>query len=166
MEKLCLDLCQTQFSGLLPQNAYKSICLLCEIVELITRPAGQYSVMMTLKNCIRLLHEHHKQFETVYGKWQVSVNYHMAFHIPEVVADYGPTQVYCFFLIIFNDQMNGILSDISSNNRNIELQILNRIFQRFTLDECLGTVPQECEDSKALRRLKGSNAVKIIKSMI
>ena len=58
--------------------------------------------------------------------------------------------------------MNGMLSDISCNNRNIELQILNRIFQRFTLDdEYLGTVPQECEDdsyTKALRRLKVSNA--------
>ena len=111
--------------------------------------------------------KHHKIFETVYGKWQVSVNYHMALHIPEVIADYGPPQVYwCFFY----ERMNGMLSDISCNNRNIELQILNRIFQRFTLDdEYLGTVPQECEDdsnTKALRRLKVSNACEVIRTIM
>ena len=144
------------FSDLLPQNAYESICLLCEIVEFITKPVFNDDDNLKL---YRLLHEHHKIFETVYGKWQVSVNYHMALYIPEVIADYGPPQVYwCFFY----ERMNEMLSDISCNNRNIELQIPNKIFQRFTLDdEYLGTVPQGCEDdsyTKALRRLKVSNA--------
>ena len=58
------------------QNAYKSICLLCEIVGLITKPI--FNDDDNLKLYITLLHEHHKMFETVYGKWQVTINYHMA----------------------------------------------------------------------------------------
>ena len=75
------------------------------IVELITKPVFNEDDNLKL---YRLLHEHHKIFETVHGKWQVSVNYHMALHIPEVIADYGPPQVYwCFFY----ERMNGMLSD-------------------------------------------------------
>ena len=44
------------FSDLLPQNANKSICLLCKIVELITKPV--FNDGDTLK-LYRLLHEHH-----------------------------------------------------------------------------------------------------------
>ena len=45
----------------------------------------------------RILNEHHKLFAAVYGKWHVTINYHMALHIPDVIADFGPTHGYgCF----------------------------------------------------------------------
>ena len=34
----------------------------------------------------RLLNEHHILFASVYGKWEVTVNYHMALHIPDIIA--------------------------------------------------------------------------------
>ena len=73
-------------------------------------------------------HQHHKLFEKVYGKWKVSVNYHLALHLPDVIADYGPPHGYwCFGY----ERMNGVLADIPNSNRNIEIQILNKIIQQF-----------------------------------
>ena len=78
-------------SGLLSTNAYKSICLLCEIVELIAKPIYNIEDITTL---YRKWNDHHKMYASVYGKWEVSVNYHFALHIPDLISDYGPPQVY------------------------------------------------------------------------
>ena len=63
---------------LLPAKSYECLCLLCEIVQLIVQPVITTDEIATL---YRLLHNHHKLFKTTYGKWEVSVNYHMALHI-------------------------------------------------------------------------------------
>ena len=104
--------------GLLEGRAYKSLCLLCEIVELIVKPVITRDEIATL---YRLLNEHHKQFAKVYGKWEVTINYHMALHIADVVSDYGPPHVYWCFAY---ERMNGILTGTPNSNRNIEPQIL------------------------------------------
>ena len=66
--RLCL-------AGLLEGRAYKSLCLLCENVELIVKSLITRDEIASL---YRLLNEHHKQFAKVYGKWEVKINYHMA----------------------------------------------------------------------------------------
>ena len=93
-------------SGLLSTNAYKSVCLLCEIVELITKPIYYTEDITTL---YRKLNDHHKMYASVYGKWEVSVNYHFALHIPDPISDYGPPQVYWCFAY---ERMNGILCEV------------------------------------------------------
>ena len=77
-------------SGLLTTNVYKSICLLCEIVEFNGEPIYNIEDITTL---YRKLNDHHKLYASVYGKWEVSVNYHFALHIPDPISDYGPPQV-------------------------------------------------------------------------
>ena len=66
-----------------------------------------------------------------YGKWEVSVNYHFALHIPDLISDYGPPHVYWCFAY---ERMNGIHSEVPNNSKNIELQIINRIIQQFSID--------------------------------
>ena len=110
------------FAGLLPVSQYQCLCLLCEIVEIIIKPS-----LLQDDICTKL-YQHHKLFEKVYGKWKVSVNYHLALHLPDVVADYGPLHGYwCFGY----ERMNGVLADIPNSNRNIEIRILNKIIQQF-----------------------------------
>ena len=60
---------------LLPQMAYKSLVLLSEIVATIVAPSFSLD---TIASLYRMLHEHHELFCKVYGKWAVSVNYHMS----------------------------------------------------------------------------------------
>ena len=102
-------------------NAYKSICLLCEIVELIAKPIYNIEDITTL---YRKLNDHHKMYASVYGKLEVSVNYHFALHIPDRISDYGSPQVYWCFAY---ERMNGILSEVPNNNKNVDLQTINRI---------------------------------------
>ena len=33
------------------------------------------------------MHEHHKRFAAAYGKWEISINYHMALHICDIISD-------------------------------------------------------------------------------
>ena len=107
-------------SGLISANAYKSYCLLCEIIELLIKPTFTSEEINEL---FRLLNEHHKLFATVYGKWEVTINYHMTLHIPDVIYYFGPSHGYCCFAY---ERLNGFLSDIPNNNQNIELQIMNK----------------------------------------
>ena len=112
--------------GLLPGSAYKSMCLLCDIVSLISQP------ILTLDDVTRLyrlLHDHHKTYRDVYGKFQVTVNYHMALHLPDIILDYGPPHAFWCFSY---ERMNGILASTPTNNRSIESEILERYLRDFT----------------------------------
>ena len=74
-KKFALIYARPCLSGLLSTNAYKSICFLCEIVILIAKPIYNNEDITTL---YRKLNDHHKMYASVYGKWEVSVNYHFA----------------------------------------------------------------------------------------
>ena len=112
--------------GLIPDRAYQSMLLLCQIVEYISQPATSDDIIV---NLYKLLHEHHKCFRTAHGKWQVSINYHMALHIPDVMADYGPPHGYwCFGY----ERMNGFLAEFPNSKVDIEPQIMNRILLQFS----------------------------------
>ena len=112
--------------GLLPGSAYKSMCLLCDIVSLISQP------ILTLDDVTRLyrlLHDHHKTYCEVYGRFQVTVNYHMALHLPDVILDHGPPHAFWCFSY---ERVNGILASTPTNNRSIESEILERFLRDFT----------------------------------
>ena len=63
------------------------------------------------------------------GKWHATINYHMALHIPDVIADYGPTHGYW---CIAYERMNGMIADIPNSKHDIELQIINKLVQQFS----------------------------------
>ena len=52
----------------------------------------------------------------------VTVNYHMALHMPEVILDYGPPHAFWCFAY---ERMNGILASTPTNNRGIENEVLD-----------------------------------------
>lgn len=81
---------QPCFSGLLTTPAYKSLCHLCRIVELVIKPIISDEIAILH----RLINEHHKLFAAKYGKWEVTINYHVAFHLPDVISNYGPSHGY------------------------------------------------------------------------
>ena len=69
-------------------------------------------------------------FENLYGNERVTHNMHLHSHLVSCVRQYGP--LYSFWLFSF-ERYNGILGNISKNERNIE--ILNS--QRGTLSDML-----------------------------
>ena len=105
--------------GLIPDASYKVLCLLCNIVTLICQPA---ITMDNMTYMYRLLQDHHLAYSRVYGKFKVTVNYHMALHLPEVILDYGPPHAFWCFAY---ERMNGILASTPTNNRGIENEVLN-----------------------------------------
>ena len=105
---------------LLPEGPYKCLVLLAEIVTHVASPVFTLDSLAIL---YKLLHEHHQLFCRVYGKWNVSVNYHMSLHLPDVIKDLGPPQSFwCFGY----ERMNGVLSGTPNSNRCIELEVANR----------------------------------------
>lgn len=94
-------------AGLVSAKSYECLCLLCEIVQYIVQPVISSDDIAKL---YILLHKHHKLFKTIYGKWEVSVNYHMALHIPDIITDFGPSHGYWCFAY---ERMNGTLTDDS-----------------------------------------------------
>ncbi len=96
---------------LLPGNAYRCLVLLSQIVASISSPVLTLDDVTSLH---RLLHEHHSLFCRVYGKWAVSVNYHMGLHLPDIILDYGPPQSFWCFPF---ERMNGKLAGCPNSNR-------------------------------------------------
>ena len=108
---------------LLPPESYESICLLCEIVKITVQPALTNSDISRL-GC--LLKSHHWYFERIYGKFEVSVNYHMALHFPDIIKDFGPPHSFWCFSF---ERMNGVLSGLPTSNRYIELELFTKFLQ-------------------------------------
>ena len=86
-----------------------------------------------IETLYRLIHEHHKRFAAAYGKWDISINYHMALHICDIISDYGPHHGYWCYAY---ERMNGYLSDILNNGRNIESQLMVKLLQQFCFSNC------------------------------
>ena len=115
---------------LLPPESYKSIWLLCEIVRIVVQPALTNADISRL-DC--LIKSHHQCFEQNYGRFEVSVNYHMALHIPDMIKGFGPPHSFWCFSF---ERMNGILSGLPNSNQHIELEL----FTKFLKDADIGSV--------------------------
>lgn len=72
--------------NLTPMKAYNCFALLSEAVRIITLP-----FITDLEN---ILEEHHESYTDLYGKWSVSINYHMLLHTPQMLRDFGPACVF------------------------------------------------------------------------
>lgn len=88
---------------LLPERHYKSLVLLTQIVSNIISPIFTEDMVTLL---YRLLQDHHHLFCQVYGKWAVTVNFHMCLHLPEIISDLGPPHSFWCFAY---ERVNGIL---------------------------------------------------------
>ena len=64
-----------------------------------------------------------KSFETLYGRESVTPNIHMHCHLVDCIRNYGP--IYNFWLFSF-ERYNGLLGNIPSNKKDIELQLMRR----------------------------------------
>jgi len=64
-----------------------------------------------------------KSYERLYGRGFVTPNIHLHAHLAECMFDYGP--IYSFWLFSF-ERYNGLLGNMPTNRKNIELQFMNR----------------------------------------
>lgn len=97
------------------------------LVALIVSPVFTLDKIADLH---RLLQDHHKLFCQVYGKWAVTVNYHMS---PDMIMDLGPPQSFwCFGY----ERINGILAGMPNSRRNIEVEVANRFISDICFSNC------------------------------
>ena len=64
-----------------------------------------------------------RNFEALCGADACTPNMHLHLHLKESLLDYGP--VYAFWLFTF-ERLNGTLGSYSTNNKNIEIQIMHK----------------------------------------
>ena len=70
-----------------------------------------------------LLQEFCSQFEALYGQENCSFNMHLHLHLNKTLLDYGPAHAsWCYAF----ERFNGLLGSYSTNNKDIELQIMKR----------------------------------------
>ena len=113
---------------LIPSLPYKSLVLLSEIVSMISSPVMSFD---DIDHLDRLLHEHHALFGRIYGKWAITVNYHMSLYIPDIISDFGPPNTFWCFSY---ERVNGILAGTPNSNRNIEVEVANRFLRDFSFN--------------------------------
>ena len=97
--------------NLLPEKNYQCLVLLSDIVRLVASPIFTEDTITTL---YRQLHKHHRLFKQTYGKWSLTVNYHICLHLPEIIGDLGPPNAFWCFAY---ERMNGIFAGIPTNKR-------------------------------------------------
>eukprot|EP00112_Aurelia_sp_Birch-Aquarium-sp1_P000585 Seg1056.2 transcript_id=Seg1056.2/GoldUCD/mRNA.D3Y31 product="hypothetical protein" protein_id=Seg1056.2/GoldUCD/D3Y31 len=115
------------FYGLLTDKAFQCLRLLCEIVELCSKNRITEQDIHSLK--LKLM-KHHILFKSLYGKWHVTVNQHMALHLPETISKFGPCHGYwCFG----SERLNGTLGALPSSGRSIEKETFNRFVLQQTI---------------------------------
>ena len=106
---------------LLTGRPYDCLVLLSQIITMMASPVFDADSLSTL---YRLIHEHHNLFCRVYGKWSVTVNYHMSLHLTEMISDVGPPQSFwCFGY----ERLNGVFAGTPNSNRCIE--VANRLLR-------------------------------------
>ena len=73
-----------------------------------------------------LLKKHHQCFENVYDRYEVSINYHIVLHFPDIIKDFGPPHSFWCFSF---ERMNRVLSGFPSSNCYIELEYFTKFLQ-------------------------------------
>lgn len=79
-----------------------------------------------------LLTKFGKLVENVYGNATVTPNMHLHCHLKDVIIDHGPiTAFWCFSF----ERYNGIMGNVITNNRSLELQLMRRLTVSRFLDD-------------------------------
>ena len=73
-----------------------------------------------------LLLQFGKRLKGLYGKHVITPNMHLQCHLSDCIQDYGP--LHAFWLFSF-ERYNGILGNQPTNNRCIEMQLMNRFLK-------------------------------------
>ena len=73
-----------------------------------------------------LLLQFGKRIKQLHGEGFITPNMHMQCHLAECIKDYGP--LHAFWLFAF-ERYNGLLGNQPTNNRAIELQLMNRFLK-------------------------------------
>ncbi|KXJ09324.1 uncharacterized protein LOC110247141 [Exaiptasia diaphana] len=120
---------------LIPTKAYDCFVLLSEAVKIITLPCITSQEIAELED---ILEEHHEKYTALYGKWSVSINYHMVLHAPQMLRDLGPASGYCCFPF---ERYNGVLERMPNSGRTVEQQFLHSFQNDCNDNECNYTLP-------------------------
>ena len=102
--------------------------------------------------------EHFERFgngiSQLFGSAAVTPNMHMQMHLTSLVREYGP--LYASWLFAFK-RYNGVLGDINTNNRQIEVQIMSRFLEAGLADSLQDEVPMQYEAHFAEVNEKGDS---------
>lgn len=83
----CFFLCVFVLKGILPNVFYQHWLVLVTFMFLLCK---DIITTQELKRCEKLVADFVKQFETLYGKQDVSFNVHLCSYLPESVKNWGP----------------------------------------------------------------------------
>ena len=75
------------FYGLIPERYYKNVVFLAEAIELACQRNLSLQELDFMADAVM---KHHNGFMKPFGKWEMSVNYHMFTHIVDNVRDLWP----------------------------------------------------------------------------
>ena len=113
--------------NIVPYTFYDTTKCLAEAVELMLKDPIMRHEVETI-SC--LLQKHHKLYARVLGKYAVSVNYHMALHIPALIQNWGPpTSWWCFPY----ERHIGLLGDTNASGKTVE----EEIFRNFVVQHLI-----------------------------
>ena len=76
--------------------------------------------------------------ECLYGEKMITPNMHLHCHLKQSLLDYGP--IHNFWLFSF-ERHNGILEYFLSDNRSIEIQLMQRFIREFELSSSCPNLP-------------------------
>ena len=126
--------------GILPESHmhyWQSFVLAC---RLICKPCiSKTDLMIADKKFLHFATE----YERINGKLAISPNIHLHLHLQECVQNYG--SVYGFWLFSF-ERYNGILESYSTNNKNIEVQIMRKFVTSGLLACKKSVLPEDFSD--------------------
>nr|XP_033967044.1 uncharacterized protein LOC117467508 isoform X2 [Pseudochaenichthys georgianus] len=113
--------------GILPQVFYQHWLILVTFMFLLCK-----DIITTeeLKRCEKLVVDFVKQFETLYGKQNVSFNVHLCLHLPESVNNWGPLWAHSGYIF---ESFNGEILKLFHGTQCVPLQIMKEFTYRQVL---------------------------------
>ena len=127
--------------NIVPYQLYDIVKCLAEVIEIMLKdPISRQEV----DEISSLLHKHHALYAKYFGKFEVSVNYHMALHIPEVIRNWGhPTSWWCFPY----ERHIGMLGEVNTSGKTVEEEIFRNFVMHHLIDAArLPSLSSICEN--------------------
>ena len=127
--------------NIVPYQLYDIVKCLAEVIEIMLKdPISRQEV----DEISSLLHKHHALYAKYFGKFEVSVNYHMALHIPEVIRNWGhPTSWWCFPY----ERHIGMLGEVNTSGKTVEEEIFRNFVMHDLIDAArLPSLRSICEN--------------------
>ncbi|KAL7866987.1 hypothetical protein AOLI_G00148010 [Acnodon oligacanthus] len=128
--------------GIVPQVFYQHWLILVTFMFLLCK-----DIITTedLKRCEKLVVDFVKQFETLYGKQNVSFNVHLCLHLPESVRSWGPMWAHSGYIF---ESFNEEILKMFHGTQCVPLQIMKEFTYRQVLpllrNDALKNAVPEC----------------------